>query len=552
MALEVECTNPACGCRMQFDSVPPSGEVTCPACGEKIRLQEPEEAADVDEATSLEEEYKQAEEMAEQTVLDLDPVQIAAPIAEPAELPPAQPVESDEALDEDRPIDQWVDEGAGPPDDDAPVSRVKRKRELPPVLIVSVFSCSLLIVLIFFKWYIQTGRWSGDRPKPASAPVQAQQEELPSAKAGDASVDGWGSEEDIAKKLGKRLEEWEKSRPDPSFVTVKSDGTANFKTLRNALIAVESGGIVEIQDSHIYQEGNIGSWGSEDPEEKRISHKRNVTIRVADGKRAGIRWPADKEMKGYSNYLLYIGPDWKIRNLVFVGHTSKRVSGIGSYSGGLDVRGCTFAHLRYGVMRGSYHEETEVRDSVFRNVYAAMMLAESSEIPHAVFHNNVVKDASYVFTLYRRKDMEGPADVLAFSVYNSIFVGVGELIRGYNMPKRMDLRCNYNCFWKVAEPGTPSEQSQSGQPSAPNVLAEHLAKMQKSKQCDSRSIKADPLLRKDHHLSAKSPCLGKGRKGEDMGVNWSHVTAKAGSDSGTGAAPGSKGGAGKGNKTSGL
>ncbi|NOZ24342.1 MAG: hypothetical protein GXP25_24965 [Planctomycetes bacterium] len=544
MAIDVECTNPECGCRMQFDSLPPGGEVTCPACGQKIQLSEAEEVP-----PPLEDEYKQAEEMAEQTVLDLEPVQVAAPVAQPAPEPSAAAEEADlvgdEEREEDRPIDDWVGEAAKPPDNGFQSSRVKQKRELPPVLIVSVFSCSLLIVLIIAKWYIQTGRWAGEKPKPPAPVAQKQEEET-------SPSEGWGSDEEIAKRLGKRLEEWEKSRPDPSFVTVSRDGTANFKTLRQALMAVEDGGIVEIQDSHIYDEGNIGNWNSEDPEEKRINRKRNVTIRVANGKRAGVRWPADEDPKNYTNYLLYAGPDWTIRNLVLVGHRSKKVSGIGGYSGGLDVRGCTFVHLRYGIMRGSYHEETEIRDCVFQDVYATVMLSESSEIPYVVFHNNVVKNASYGFTVYRRKDMKDPPDLLAFSVRNSIFVGVGDLLRGQTMPRRMDLRCDYNCFWKAPSAADAAAPPPYGQPSAPNVLAEHLAKLRKAKKCDGHSINADPLLKKNYRLDANSPCRGKGRKGDDMGVNWSRVTTQAGSEHGANGQSASRKGRAKGTKTSGM
>ncbi|MEW6354839.1 MAG: hypothetical protein AB1696_00820 [Planctomycetota bacterium] len=553
MAIDVECPNPDCGCRMQFDSVPADGEITCPACGEKIQVAEPEEAAEeVKDTPAIQEEYRRAEEMAEQTVLDLEPVLVAPPVAQPTVAAPAKPAEEAD-LDEggeDRPIHQWVGETAASPPDTPTQSRVKRVRELPPVLIVSVFSCTLLIVLIIGKWYIQTGRWAGETPEPPPSPAAPQpKEEGPSPVEGKASVDGWGSDEEIAKKLGKRLEEWEKSRPDPKFVTVKSDGTANFKTIREALMTVESGGVVEIQDSHIYDEGNVGSYNSEDPEERGVNRKRNVTIRVANGKRAGIRWPADMELKNYSNYLLYIGADWKIRNLVFVGHNSKKISAVGSYYGGLDVRGCTFSHLRYGVMRGSNHEETEIRDSVFQDVYGAVLLAASSEMPHVVFHNNLVKNAGSVFVVYQPKDQAGTPDLLAFSVYENIFIEVGDLLRGGALPKRMDLRWNYNCFWKMGGPGAPSSQGQS---SEPNVLATHLTGLQKAKKCDEQSITADPLLLKDGRLDANSPCRGKGRNGGDMGVNWSHITAQAGSDPDTGAAPGKGEGPGKASKTSGL
>ncbi|MBU1908658.1 MAG: hypothetical protein KJ726_01255, partial [Verrucomicrobia bacterium] len=119
-------------------------------------------------------------------------------------------------------------------------------------LIVSAFSSSLLIVLIIAKWYVQTGgKWHAEEPPE---PPNVVEEPVPE---GMATVDGWGSEDAIAKKLEQKVAEWEKSRPDPRFVTVsKKEGAANFTSIREALMAVESGGNVE--GSRLDEEADVG------------------------------------------------------------------------------------------------------------------------------------------------------------------------------------------------------------------------------------------------------------------------------------------------------
>ena len=100
MPIDVECPNPDCGCRMQFESPPPDGEVTCPACGEKIAVCPPEEAVSPeDEQAAIEAEYRAAADLSEKTALDIEPVRDLPPVAQPVE-PAGGAEEEGESVDE--------------------------------------------------------------------------------------------------------------------------------------------------------------------------------------------------------------------------------------------------------------------------------------------------------------------------------------------------------------------------------------------------------------------------------------------------------------------
>ena len=289
-----------------------------------------------------------------------------------------------------------------------------------------------------------------------------------------------------------------------ALLVVRQDGTSDYATIRDALLAARPGDIVEIRDGGLYREPSLGYCTASGRFDSAIVSKGHITLRGLGPRPTIVNSAASPD-----DYLLRCGPNWRVENIEFVFG-----NGLYVYDGPATVRGCRFRSPNGTCIGlGGKFGVVEVENCAFKDARSVLDIGKVT-LPscEVMFRHNVSADVKHGFM---RSD---PSTGVVVSATNSIWVNVRvSLILdtfGYTTAK---WQTEGNCYWKVAafyEGGTPQSQLR--------VL--DLTKWRAKNTSDRLSIAADPCFdptaKVECSLSPASPCRKAGVGEADMGLRF--------------------------------
>jgi len=388
--------------------------------------------------------------------------------------------------------------------------RIAIIRKLPQIIGISLSLITFVILIFVAERTYRRLHGTTEEVVTTSVSVQEQQQ-LPPIEEGK----GWESEEEIAKKLekiiGKPIAKPQPKTPpaelDPKHVLVAKDGSGNFSTIEEALVAVEPGGTVEILDAGPYQEAGIGARGSDSAV---VPEKNDITIEATSGKFA-VMTPPEKGGDGRARCIITVGKGWRFKNISFRGR-ERKVCGIECTDGKLELNGCQFIRLKYAIVHDSPSPELNIANSVFASNGWGILFTNPNDAVRLSLRNSLIYDCNGFVLLRQKPDEKEKPKELSVVMRDNIFLDVEQIIFGRNIPPKFNIDSDYNALCRA-----------NHKPWASNAIGKKLRVLRQEKKTEVHSITANPRVRVDFKLDENSPCIGKASDGGNMGVRWEEL-----------------------------
>ena len=294
-----------------------------------------------------------------------------------------------------------------------------------------------------------------------------------------------------------------KAEPKPTrarILTVRQDGGGDFRTIEEGLLAARDGDVVEIQDSGVYLECDIGDPQVRGERGTAVSSKRGLTLRGADGcfPRIGAWYlPAGK-----CRAILNCGPDWTIENVLVVGAIGTTC--VRASQGSLTVRNCAVFNASACIEMKARASRLALTDSVLFT-HPTGILAEPAQ-PAALLVENSTFFCCYTPIRARAPGKQG----LHIKIRNCIFAQQAQSLR-QDTEAHVTWDTDYNCY------RFGNTLDASGRESK---LAQWRAEAGSDMHSREDLSPLPGYLKGDLWLPEDTPCRGAGLGGADMGPRW--------------------------------